>query len=163
MEGMALPCMVAFGNQVIAVAGFEVFLRRLHDGAPRCLNLNGAGHNSPLVGSTMGVYTDRMQLAILNISGLQLFQISDAFIHLADVGLRVIIPFLIRYNPTLVPQGGYFVREVFNKHPKFFSGMQKDSDSTLCCSSSPCLHHTFAHSFRKSSNDWRCECKRVQR
>ena len=165
MQCMALPCMVDSGNQVIVVAGFEVFPSKLHEGAPRRLNLKGVGQNSPLAGGTVGVYTDRMELAVLNVSGLQLFQCSDVFIYLADVGPRVIIgfPFLIRYNLVLVPQCDYLVPgEVLNKYLKFVSGMQEDDDCTLCRPSSPCVHHIFAHSLQKSSDDWRCECNRIR-
>ena len=112
----------------------------------------------------MRVYTDRMELAVLNVSGLLLFQCSDVFIYLADVGSRVIIgfPFLIRYNLVLVPQCDYLVPgEVLNKYLKFVSGMQEDDDCTLCRPSSPCVHHIFAHSLQKSSDDWRCECNRI--
>ena len=112
----------------------------------------------------MGVYTDHMELAALNVGGLQLCQCSDVFFYLAHVGPRVIVgfPFLIRYNLVPVPQCDYLVPgEVLNKYLKFVSGMQGDDDCILCRPSSPCVHHIFAHSLQKSSDNWRCECNRI--
>ena len=135
MQCMALPCIVDWGNHVIVVTGFDFSRSKLQEGDRRRLNLKGVGQNSPLAGGTVGVYTDRMELAVPNVSGLQLFQCSDVFIYLADVGPRVIIgfPFLIRCNLVPFRQSDYLVPcEVPNKYLEFVFGMQEDDDCTLC-------------------------------
>ena len=145
MPYMTMPCMVDSGNQVIVVAGFEVFPNKLHEGAPHRLCLKGVGQDSPLAGGAVGVNVNYMGLAVLNVDGLQLFQCADAFIYLADVGLRVIIgfPFLIRYNLMLVPQCEYLVPgEVLHKYLRFVSALEEDVSCALCRPSHPCLCNT---------------------
>ena len=38
---MTMPCMVSSGNRVIVVAGFQVYSKKLHEGAPGRLCLKG--------------------------------------------------------------------------------------------------------------------------
>ena len=165
MPYMTMPCMVDSGNQVIVVAGFEVFPNKLHEGAPRRLCLKGVGQNSPLAGGAMGVNVNYMELAVLNVDGLQLFRCADVFLYLADVGPRVIIgfPFLIRYNLMLVPQCEYLVPgEVLNKYLRFVSALEEDVSCALCRPSHPCVHHLFARRLQNSFEDWRHEVERIR-
>ena len=162
---MTMSCMVDSRNQVIVVAGFEVFPNKLHVGAPRRLCLKGVEQNSSLAGGAVGVNVDYMELAVLNIDGLQLFQCAEVFIYLADVGPRAIIgfPFVIRYNLPLVPQFEYLVPgEVLNKYLSFVSGLEEDVSCALCRPSHPCVHHFFALRLQNSFEDWRHGVGRIR-
>ena len=149
----------------MVVAGFDVFPNKLHKRAPRRLCPKGVGQDSPLAGGAVRVNVNYMELVVLNVDGLQLFQCADVFFYLADVGPRVIIgfPFLIRYNLMLVPQCEYRVPgEVLNKYLRFVSGLEEDVLCALCGPSQPCVYHLFARRLQNSFEDWRNEVGRIR-
>ena len=165
MPYMTMPCKVDSGNQVMVVAGFEVFPNKVHEGAPGRLCLKGVADLKPLAGGVVGVNVNYMELAVLNVEGSQLFQRADVFIYLADVGLRVTIgfPFLIRYNSMLVPQCEYLVPdEVLNKYLKFVSGLEEDASCALCGSSYSCVHLLSARPLQNSFENWRHALRRIR-
>ena len=106
-----------------------------------------------------------MELAVLNVDGLQMFQCADDFIYVADVGPRVIIgfPLLLRYNLMLVPQCEYFVPgEALKRYFGFGSGLGEDLSCALCRPSHACVHHLFAGCLQRSLEVWRLEVGRIR-
>ena len=154
VPSMTMPCMVDSGNKVIVVAGFDGFQKNLHEGAPCGLCLKSVGQNWPLPGGAVGVDMNHMELAVLNVAGLQFFQCADFSIHLDDVGARVIIesPYLIPYNLMPLPQCEYLVPgDVLNTYFRFSSRLEGDISYVLCRPSHRCVHDLFARRLQNFS------------
>ena len=100
---MAVPTLVDTGCQVLILAGFELFSTAVLQKAPQPIVLVHAGR-STISGGQMGVFVT-LSIPVITPDGIRIFKCINAFVHVADIGPRLIVgyPFLLQYGSAVVP------------------------------------------------------------
>ena len=100
---MAVPTLVDTGCQVLILAGFELSSTAVLQKAPQPIVLVHAGR-STITGGQMGVFVT-VSILVITPDGIRIFKCINAFVHVADIGPRLIVgyPFLLQYGLAVVP------------------------------------------------------------
>ena len=140
------------GCQVLAVGPSKFFPKASWVDAPRPLRLLGAG-KSQITGGDKGVIVN-MSLPVTGKRGVVIFQCLNVFIHLADVGDKILLgfPFFQQYRLAFLPNQKFLVpmEELkMVKYPSRYQGLcpKCHGDQTAC----PCVHQRVLVSILKQS------------